>query len=110
MDTAMPACTSAWLLEQVHLHHSYLCDANSEIFSPNQFAAQAATINAFVKDAIGVRLPSREHWIQAYSDNTEMSAIPDLVLNPSKINSSTLNAHSMRSISIIVPLYSSLKL
>jgi hypothetical protein len=50
----MPARTSAWLLKQVHSHLSYLRDANSEIFSPNQFAAPAATIQAFVNGAIGV--------------------------------------------------------
>jgi hypothetical protein len=88
----MPSCTSAWLLEQIHLYLSYLCDANSEIFFPNQFAAPAATVEAFVNGAIGIRLPSQERWIQAYSDNTEMSAICNLILNPFKINSSLLNA------------------
>jgi hypothetical protein len=92
MDAAMPGHTSAWLLEQAHSHLSYIRDANSEIFSPNQFAAPAATIQAFVKGAIGVCHPSREWWIQAYSNDTEMSAIRDLILNPSKINSTTLNA------------------
>jgi hypothetical protein len=65
LDTAMPSRTSAWLLEQIHLYLSYLCDANSEIFLPNQFAAPAATIQAFVNGANGVRLLSRERWIQA---------------------------------------------
>ncbi len=60
LDAAMPGRTSAWLLEQVHLHLSYIRDANSEIFSPNQFAAPAATIQAFVNGAIGFRLPSCE--------------------------------------------------
>jgi hypothetical protein len=60
MDAAMPGCTSAWLLEQAHLHLSYIRDANSEIFLPNQFAAPAATIQAFVNGAMGVRLPSCE--------------------------------------------------
>jgi hypothetical protein len=92
MDAAMPSRTSAWLLEQAHSHLSYIRDANSEIFLPNQFAAPAATIQAFVNGAIGVRLPSRERWIQAYSNDTELSAIRDLVLNPSKINSTSLNA------------------
>jgi hypothetical protein len=88
----MLAHTLAWLLEQVHLHLLYLRDANSDIFLPNQFAAPAATIQAFINGATGVCLPSRECWIQAYSDNTEMtSAIRNLILNPSKINSSTLN-------------------
>jgi hypothetical protein len=92
MDAAMPGRTLAWLLEQAHLHLSYVCDANSEIFLPNQFAAPAATIQAFVNGAIGVCLPSRERWIQAYSNNIEMSAIWDLILNPSKISSTILNA------------------
>jgi hypothetical protein len=92
MDAAMPGRTSAWLLKQVHSHLLHLRDANCEIFSPNQFAAPAATIQAFVNGAIGVRLPSRERWIQAYSDDTELCAVQDLILNPSKINSTTLNA------------------
>jgi hypothetical protein len=91
---------SAWLLEQIHLYLSYLCDVNSEIFLPNQFAASTATIQAFVNGAIGIWFPSQEWWIQAYSDNTEMSAIHDLILNPSKINLSTLNAvnHNYRAL------------
>jgi hypothetical protein len=44
VDSAMPACTSEWLLEQIHAHLVYLQDAHSELFSPNQFAAPAATI------------------------------------------------------------------
>jgi hypothetical protein len=88
----MPSCTSAWLLEQIHLYLSYLHDTNSEIFLPNQFAAPAATIQAFANGAIGICLPSQEQWIQAYFDNTKLSAIHNLILNPSKINSSTLNA------------------
>jgi hypothetical protein len=55
---AMPSRTSVWLLKQIHSYLSYLCDANSEIFLPNQFAAPAATIQAFVNGAIGVRLSS----------------------------------------------------
>jgi hypothetical protein len=91
MDATMPAHTSAWLLEQAHSYLAYLRDANCEVFLPNQFAAPAATIQAFVNGAIGVRLPSKELWIQSYSDNTEMSAIPDLVTNPSKINNAALS-------------------
>ncbi len=87
----MLAHTSAWLLEQVHAHLAYLCHANSEIFLPNQFAAPAATIQAHVNSTIGIRLPLTDHWMKAFSDNTEMSTIHDLVVNPSKIYSSTLN-------------------
>jgi hypothetical protein len=65
--------------------------SNCKIFSPNQFAAPAATIQAFVNGAIGIWLPSHEKWVQAYSYNSEMSIIRDLILNPSKINTATLN-------------------
>jgi hypothetical protein len=87
----MPARTSTWLLEQVHAHLVYLTDSNCKIFSPNQFAAPAATIQAFVNGAIGVRLPLHEKCVQAYSDDSEMSIIRDLILYPSKINTATLN-------------------
>ncbi len=85
------ALTSAWLFEQVHTHLVYLRDSNCKIFSPNQFVAPAATIQAFVNGAIGVCLPSHEKWVQAYSDDNKMSIIWELVLEPSKINTATLN-------------------
>jgi len=91
VDTMMPAHTSAWLFEQVHAHLVYLRDSNCKIFSLTQFSAPAATIQAFVYGAIGVWLPLHEKWVQAYSDDSEMSIIRDLILNPSKINTATLN-------------------
>jgi hypothetical protein len=87
----MPALTSAWLFKQVHAHLVYLQDSNCKIFSPNQFAAPAATIQALVNGAIGVQLPLHEKWVQAYSDDTEMSIIQELILDTSKINTATLN-------------------
>jgi hypothetical protein len=65
LDAAMPGRTSSWLFEQVHSHLVYLRDSNSEVFSPNQFAAPAATIQTLVNGAICTRLPSRERWVQA---------------------------------------------
>ncbi len=56
LDSTMPACTPAWLLEQVHTHLPYLCHANSEIFLPIQFTAPAPTIQAFVNATIGIWL------------------------------------------------------
>ena len=44
LDAAVPARTSAWLFEQVHAHLIFIRDSYCEIFSPNQFAAPAATI------------------------------------------------------------------
>ncbi len=54
INAVMPAQTSAWLFKQVHAHLVYLRDSNCEIFSPNQFAAPAATIQVSVDGAIGV--------------------------------------------------------
>ncbi len=54
MDVAMSARTLACLLEQAHSYLAYLRDTNSEVFLPNQFAAPAARIQAFVNGAIGV--------------------------------------------------------
>jgi hypothetical protein len=87
----MPACTSVWLLKQAHSYLAYLWDANCEVFLPNQFDAPATMIQAFVNGTIGARLPLKEWWIQAYSDDTKMSAIRDLVTNPSKINNEALS-------------------
>jgi hypothetical protein len=86
LDSAMPACTSVWLLEQVHAHLDCLQHANSEIFLTNHFAAPAATIQAFVSGAIGIQLPLANQWMKAYYNNIEMCTIRDLVVNPSKIN------------------------
>jgi len=65
-------------------------DANCEVFSPNQFAAPAATIQTLVNGTICTRLPSRERWVQAYTNDTELCAVRDLALNPSKINNKAL--------------------
>jgi hypothetical protein len=77
IDAMMPAHTSTWLFEQVHAHLVNLTDSHCKIFSPNQFAPPAATIQAFVNGAIGVWLPSHEKWVQVYSKDSEMSIIQD---------------------------------
>ena len=58
LDAAVPARTSAWLFEQVHAHLIFIRDSNCEIFSPNQFAAPAATIQTFLNGAISACLLS----------------------------------------------------
>jgi hypothetical protein len=55
----MPSRTSAWLFKQVHACLVNLQDANTELFLPNQFAAPAATIQAFVNGAIALGFPLR---------------------------------------------------
>jgi hypothetical protein len=90
LDAAMPGRTSSWLFEQVHSHLVYLRDSNSEVFSPNQFAAPAATIQTLVNGAICTRLPSKERWVQAYNNDTELCAVRDLALHPSKLSNKAL--------------------
>ena len=85
LDATVPGCTLEWLLEQVHAHLTCIWDSNCEIFSPNQFAAPAATIQTFVNGAIGACLPSHNRWVEAYAADPECCAIGDLILNPSKM-------------------------
>jgi hypothetical protein len=87
----MPGRTLAWLFEQIHSHLVYLCNANSKVFSPNQFAARAATIQTLVSRAICTPLPSKERWVQAYANNGELHAVCKLALNPSLITTRSLS-------------------
>jgi hypothetical protein len=81
LDGAIPGRTSSWLIEQIHAYLIFLRDSNCEILLPKQYAAPAATIQAFVNSAIGSRLPSHSHWAQAYSDNPECSTLCHLAEN-----------------------------
>ncbi len=90
MDGALPSCTSGWIFGQIHAHLTFLQDSNCEIFLPKQFAAPAATIQAFVNGAIGLRLPSHSCWVQAYSNDPDCRALRDLVHNPGKICKDTV--------------------
>ena len=85
MDAAIPGCTSEWIFEQAHTHLTYIWDSNCEIFSPNQFAAPAATVQAFVNGAIVTRLPLHDHWVEACASDPKCVIIMDLVTNPGKI-------------------------
>jgi hypothetical protein len=85
LDAAIPGRTSKWIFEQAHTHLTYIWDSNCEIFSPNQFVAPAATVQAFVNGAIGTRLPSHDCWVEACASDPECVIIMDLVTNPGKI-------------------------
>jgi hypothetical protein len=79
LDESMPSKTLAWIFEQVHSHLVLL---NSKVFSPDQFAAPAATIQTLVNGAVCTTLPSRERWLQAYNNDMELRAVREFVLNP----------------------------
>ncbi len=86
IDASTPLKTSMWIFEQVHSHLVHRQDANSKVFSPDQFAAPAATIQTLVNGAVCTTLPSRERWIQAYNNDLELRAVREFVLNPSTIS------------------------
>jgi hypothetical protein len=91
LDPLMPAHTSAWIFNQVHLQLILLRNSNCEVFSPNQFAAPAATIQTLVNGAICTHLPSQEQRISAYNNNVKMCNVRELVLNPSQITNKQLS-------------------
>jgi hypothetical protein len=86
LDASMPLKTSTWIFEQVHSHLVHLRDENSKVFSPDQFAAPAATIQTLDNGAVCATLPSCERWIQAYNNDLELRAVREFVLNPSTIS------------------------
>ncbi len=69
----------------------YLCNSNSKVFSPNQFAARVTTIQTLISGAICTHLPLREHWVQAYAKDSKLCAVRELVLNPSLIPTQALS-------------------
>jgi hypothetical protein len=89
------------------LHLINIRDANSEVFSPNQFAAPAAIIQTLINGAICSCLPSCKQWVKAYKNNRELCLVRDMILNPSKICNKSLSKvnHNYR-----MPLWQSLLL
>jgi hypothetical protein len=82
LDASMPARTSAWVFQEVHSQLVFLRDSNCEVFSPNQIAAPAATIQTLVNGAICTCLPLQERWLCVYENNVELCTIRELTLNP----------------------------
>ena len=89
-DALMPAKTSAWIFEQVQSHLVHLHDANCKVFSPDQFALPAATIQTLVNGTVCTSLPSQERWRQAYNNDVELCAIWEFVLNSLMIRNKAL--------------------
>ena len=91
LDGAIPGHTSLWLFGQIHSHLIFLRDSNCEIVSPQQYAAPVGSVQSFLNGAVGLRLPSRERWISAYSDDPDCCVIRRLILNPGSICKSALS-------------------
>ena len=75
LDTSMPGRTLTWLFKQIHSHLVCLCNANSKVFSPNQFTAHVATIQMLISGAMSTCLPSKERWVQAPMPTTASCAL-----------------------------------
>jgi hypothetical protein len=65
LNATVPARISAWLFDRIFDCMILIHDMNCKIMGPRQYAALAATIQSFVSDTIGSRLPSHERWVNA---------------------------------------------
>jgi hypothetical protein len=90
LETSMPALTLLWLFTQINDTLELLQALNTEIFTPNQGSAPAATIQTLLNGAVCTKMPSHLRWNQDYQNNADMKAIKHLVLNPSLISNATL--------------------
>jgi hypothetical protein len=90
LDGGIPALTSTWIFDHILDHLLLICDSNMEIFPPNQFAAPAAHIQAFVNGVVATCLPDQDRWIQAIVSDPELSTIKDIVTNPSTLSNTAL--------------------
>jgi hypothetical protein len=96
-----------WVFDHILDRLLSIRDSTTEIFEPNQFAAPATTIQAFLGGAVSVTLPSRARWIQAYDSDKDLKGIRDIIANPSTLSNNSLceinyNYHSALRKSLIV--------
>jgi hypothetical protein len=56
LDAGILAMTSLWIIDSLHDRLCQISNSNFEIFQPNQFAAPAAHVQAFVNGAISMSL------------------------------------------------------
>ncbi len=90
LDAGIPLSTSSWVFDHILEQSVSIRDINMEIYQPNQYAALAATIQAFLSSAVTTQLPTRAHWLQAYENDSELSRIQAIVLNPLTLSNTSL--------------------
>ncbi len=90
LDTSIPALTSAWIFNHIHERLVTIRDSNTDIFPPNQYAAPAAHVQAFVNGVVATCIPDCKCWVQAITSDPELSKIRDIVTNPSKLTNKAL--------------------
>ncbi len=82
--------SSAWVFDHILDCLLSICNSTAEIFEPKQFAAPAATIQAFLSGTVGISLPSREHWIKSYDTDRDLRRIREIIANPSTLSNNLL--------------------
>ncbi len=89
-DAKIPVLTLAWVFD--HIIHCLVefCNANSKIFQAKQFAAPAATTQAFVSGTISICIPNHSRWIAAQDANPQFSMIKHIVEDPSLLSKESL--------------------
>jgi hypothetical protein len=92
LDAAIPGRTSAHIFDQLLSRLVCFCDANCLIFSSNQYTASAACAQAFLNGAVGIKLPNKAQWIEAYSRDPIMKCILGFIEHPGTINNKALEA------------------
>jgi hypothetical protein len=92
LNAAVPGRTSAHIFDQLLARLVRIRDANCSLFSPNQYAALAACAQAFLNGAVGIRLPDKAQWVEAYSRDPVMKYITGFVTNPGTISNKALKA------------------
>jgi hypothetical protein len=92
LDAAIPGRTSAHIFDQLLTRLVRIRDANCSLFSPNQYTAPAACAQAFLNGAVGIRLPDKVQWVEAYLWDPVMKHIIGFVTNPGTISNKALEA------------------
>ncbi len=92
LDAAIPGRTLAHIFNHLLTRLVSIRDANCSLFSPNQYTAPAACAQAFLNGAVGIRLPDKVQWVEAYSRDAVMKCIIGFVTNPGTISNKALEA------------------
>ena len=95
LDAAVPGLTSACIFGDIHERCIHIRAQNCELFDPRQYAAPAAFAQTFLNGAVGVRLPSHQDWVDAYTSDPVMSKIITFVQNPGLISNKALEGSKL---------------
>jgi hypothetical protein len=60
LHAGIPALTSSWIFDHIRERLCAICNSNTEISPPRQYAAPAAHIQAFVNGTIATPLPDQQ--------------------------------------------------